>query len=165
MLESSRLVSNFLCRWPWTSDPSPPLGWEYRCVPPRLVYATLGIKPKASCVLGKHWTSWAMPSASAWVSLILYVNGKPGFLQDPCSPYAHLRVKFCHHCSREYSMGMAWLCFPFDSCAPAPVLDYCFRAKPVETRLDIHGQGLEEENILFLLDFRMKRKMKLNQGQ
>jgi hypothetical protein len=50
--------------------PQPPECWDYRCAPPQLVYVTcgflvfvcvcvcvvLGIKPRASCVLGKFST-------------------------------------------------------------------------------------------------------------
>lgn len=37
--------------------PPPHECWEYRCVPPHLIYGRLGMKPRASSMPGKHDTN------------------------------------------------------------------------------------------------------------
>lgn len=52
--------------------PLPLQSWDYRHAPPCPVYAMLGTKPIASCILRKHSTKWAISSVQFFFVLFYF---------------------------------------------------------------------------------------------
>lgn len=75
-----RLDPNLICcqRWPWASDP-PASASQVEMT--GLYYRVLGTEPRASCIVGKHFTTWATaPFLLIYSQRVFFVVYGPPFL-------------------------------------------------------------------------------------